>query len=707
MQRNKIKRIKLKEKKACRGHEVMSLRLKLTLSHVLIAVLPMLLIGAMLYSISKKSILEEVEKANMVAASQVATIAELRAESIASNARVLMSNKELITTVSKNIDHYKNGYYMQVDREEKVYSLMQTIQMSEKFIKSIAFINKKEIIDPMGRPYYAEETQLDAFFESQEYEAILQSGNEPVWYYGLFGTTDIFFTRQLRNIYKADEVTVLVIAIDPFYLESLFENEEFGEEVVMSLMDVDGRTIVSSGEKNVIGQRSAFAQELDQHILKQREETPEQKNYSGAFIIKEDTDEESVVIYETTQIGWTYITEIPTKTIFMGVNKLRKVVLIFLGIIIFLAIFTGVILAFNIVKPMVYIRDRMKAIERGNLYVRCDMEGKYELGQLAKGFNSMAENMAVLIREMKGISTTVESESESLKYIANQSVTTSQEISQAVEGLSKGATEQVHEAERTAMVVSTLVDQINKTEETFNQVAIVTSRTKRASVKAVTTIEELNRITQKTVQLSASIKDDMDELSNQLSDILGIIDIMNSISGQTNLLALNATIEAARAGEAGKGFAIVAEEVRKLANQSEEAAQNIGIIVNKVYQSTKKTGARVEEGSVIYSQQEGAVENTVETFQMIEKDMGSLMNEVDNIYILLSALDDAQLAAKSSISNIVGVAQESASSIEEVLAAGEEQEATAHQLHKMANDLTEIIVDMNQFSEQFKLVEDK
>ena len=274
-----------------------------------------------------------------------------------------------------------------------------------------------------------------------------------------------------------------------------------------------------------------------------------------------------------------------------------------------------------------------------------------------------------------------------------------------MESLSSGATEQTTDADKAAEVIRELVMQMNKTEESFDQVIQVTKRTKEASTAASVTIEELSSTTVESIKLSENIKADMSALTIRFKEILSIIDMINAISSQTNLLALNAAIEAARAGEAGKGFAVVADEVRKLASQSSEAAKSISDIVNNIYKETKLTEDMIESGSVIYQRQEIAAKNTEKTFKEIVLDMDSVMKEVDLVYKLLSGLDQIQESATDSITSIAAISEESASAIEEVLATGEEQIAASEQLAQMASNLSAIIDVMSENVKRFRVEE--
>jgi methyl-accepting chemotaxis protein len=300
------------------------------------------------------------------------------------------------------------------------------------------------------------------------------------------------------------------------------------------------------------------------------------------------------------------------------------------------------------------------------------------------------------------ISAEVSEDSKHLNVIAKQSAEASKEIMLAVESLATGAGEQARDAEKATDVIKELTSKMKETETTFNSVIEATTRTKEVSSRAADTIEALNSSTTDTIKLTDDIRTDIKNLVDQFKEILDIVNLIAGISDQTNLLALNAAIEAARAGDAGKGFAVVADEVRKLAEQSTEATKSISTIVNGIYEATTSTERMIEEGSKIFAKQESAVRDTDDTFKVIVTDMDEISSEIDRVHQMLSGLETIQDEAIDATTSIASIAEESAAAIEEVLATGEEQSASADQLAQMALNLGDVIEKLNESIEGFK-----
>lgn len=684
--------------------ERISIKLKLVLSHFFILLIPVMVIIILLFVNAKSAILEEVEKANLSVADRVTALVNLKLSSIESSTTLLASDNTILQIIGKSVEDYETEYDMVKDRQDNLFSRLNALRLSFPELNQVVIVKPKEVIDPSKYKDFSTPEFREAFDTSAE-NILLQEGKvKEIWSYKLFERQDIFFIRAFRNTKASGEVEILLYDISPEFLIEDLKDTQSLEGVRISLVDNDGRTVVSSDETLTMGDPISIAEELNVSTAKSIGSSEDTNGIpSGSFITTKNVPGETMVIFKKTDSGWWYVIEIPTESIYTNINRIG-ILAVVLGVIsLLIAIVFGALLAITIVKPIDYIRSIMKLLENGDLKVRSTLNGKYEMGQLSQSFNSMTENMSDLINETTSLSNEVVSNADELKKIATQSAISSKEIENAVEALSKGASEQAIDAEKAATTIGELVKQLTVTEVSIGEVVEVTTRTKQASAEASVVIEELSLATSQSIVLSDKIKYDIVGLSKQFQEILGIIDIMNTISSQTNLLALNAAIEAARAGEAGKGFAVVADEVRKLANQSSEASQNINNIVNSIFKATKITEGMLEDGTSIYKKQEDAVMNTEKTFGAIVSDMDNIIHVVDNVHKLLSGLDSLQEDATDSVSSIAAIAEETAASTQELLATGVEQTAVADQLSSMAEKLSSVIVTLKDNMKRFQV----
>lgn len=685
--------------------ESLSIKVKLTLSHVLIVIIPVIIIIVLLFFNAKAAIVSEVSDANLALADQVVNTVNLKLAAIDATSLILSSDQTLLNVISKHEDDYDSLYYMYKDRDDNLFSLLTSIKSTSSDLETIVFVTEEEVIAPKRIDPFFEEGFIENFFTSKEYESIENNKVESRWFYGLYGSKDLYFMRAIEDASSTDTLAVVVIPLEKtFLLEGQLEAEKLGEGARVTIVDTDGLVIISSDDSFVMGEKLGRAEVLNAEALKSIEASDALEPIAeGVFIADKDTEDETMVVYKELSSGWRYVVEIPTKSIFGGINSMAKLAIILVIAVILIAIVVGFLLAINIARPIDYIRSKMKLVEQGDLTVRSDFHGKYEIGQLSASFNAMTKNMALLIYETSKLVKEVGADSNELQGIAAKSAMASKEVIVAVESLSEGATEQCDDAERAADIVKELVNQLDKTGVSFEQVVQVTSRTKKASEDSSKTIEELSTTTEESIEISKKIKADMAKLTERFKEILSIIDMINAISSQTNLLALNAAIEAARAGESGKGFAVVADEVRKLAGQSSDAAKSISDIVSNIYKETKVTEDIIEAGSKIYGRQEVAAQNTEKTFKEIVMDMEKVMTEVESVYNLLSGIDQIQAQASKSITSIADIAQQSAVAIEQVLATGEDQTATAEQLSSMADSLSKVIDAMSSKIKSFKV----
>lgn len=309
-------------------------------------------------------------------------------------------------------------------------------------------------------------------------------------------------------------------------------------------------------------------------------------------------------------------------------------------------------------KPLALLEHSMTKAADGDLTVKVDYSSDDEIGTIIKVQDKMRLGLVDLISQFK--------------TSAEQVSSAATEIASAAEQTSTGAGEQ----EAQAGEVSASIEEMAATivESSQNAASATESARNAADVAGEggrivqETIEGMQRIAE-TVKASAATIGELGKRSDEIGEIIGVID---DIADQTNLLALNAAIEAARAGEQGRGFAVVADEVRKLAERTTKATAEIASMIKGIQEDTSGAVTSMEEGT---AQVETGTELAIKAGDSLSS-IVSVVNEVQNMIEQIATASDQQSAAAEQISgnvgNIVSVTKQSAQGAEQMASTAEE-----------------------------------
>ncbi len=326
-----------------------------------------------------------------------------------------------------------------------------------------------------------------------------------------------------------------------------------------------------------------------------------------------------------------------------------------------------------------------------------------ELGLIAREVKELREQLVYVLAKVKDSANTLLDSGKNLSSMASQSSSTADDISHAVEDISKGAISQADDIETASSQINNMGDIIGKIVRSVRTLDTTSEELKYAGDKSTEIIQDLSSSNDKTMAAVSRIGKQVNATNESAQKIGEAIEIITSIAEETNLLSLNATIEAARAGEQGKGFAVVANQIQKLAEQSNESAQKVAGIIEELLADSERTVKVMSEVEQIVNEQQSKLDQTKSQLDDVSKGIGVSRDETSGIKEQTDVCDEARSKVVDVISNLSAISEQNAASTEETTAAMQELNATMNLLAEAAHDLTEISETLENEIEYFSM----
>lgn len=650
-----------------------SLKVKLILFFILFAFIPAAIGGAISIYININATKSSAIQSNSNTAAQVAKQIEI----MLNDSQGLTAGLALSPTVRSMDGAAIRDMIIAVQQKNPQFELMYVLDSSGMQIARTS----GTLANRGDKAYFKEAIKGNDFFSESYISAFT---NAPC----------VTISTPIKN-QNGRIIGVIAADISLQTLKDIAANVKIGENGYVEIVDNLG-TVIAHPDNDKVVKKESFAQlEYVKRVINGQSGWVEALSTRG--------DKTITAFAPISKYNWGIIVNQPVKEIFNVAVSSAYVILAILLISILLATITAFYIARGIAGPLQKVVESVAQIAGGDLSHTLTVKGVLEVNQLVIGINHMASSLRKIIIQTSSVAESVAASAEELTASATEVGKVSEEVAQTIQDVAQSATVQMKLSNESASVILDMNNCIVDTVKAASEVADVSAKSELSADNGIKQVDH-------AVNLMNHIQDDVSS-TGKMIDILGqksrqigqIVEVITNIAGQTNLLALNAAIEAARAGEQGRGFAVVADEVRKLAEQSQTAAKEIAEIIGAIQSETAQTVQAMDKSGKEVTEGVRVVTASKVAFEGIYSDVKNMRQKLESIVVLVDKQQSGSVQVEQAINSIADSARMNSDSSQEVAAASEEQNASVQEIVTAVSSLATMASQLQEVVSKFKV----